>query len=102
MNRQQRRLAARHARARAEIRAQHQAEQEIYYARLDSVYLEQSYTVVALALNELYGFGQKRIAKVWNRMNEMLYSIGESEEEYMKLRARVNDELGMHISWTKE
>lgn len=102
MNRQQRRQAARQARARAENRAQQQANDDYISSRLDSTYLEQSYTAVALALRKLYGFGQMRVARVWQEMNDIFNSMGGSADEYERLRKQVKDELDLVISWTKE
>ena len=81
MNRQQRRLAARQARANAEARAEAQRKFEVKENIINDIMLEQFYVAAGMALNDLYGYGQKRIYAVWNRMNEIIYSINEDADE---------------------
>ena len=99
MNRQQRRLAARQARSNAEARAEAQRKVEVKDNIINDIMLEQFYMAAGMALNDLYGFGQKRIYAVWNRMNEIIYSIHEDADNFFKLRDELKERAGVGISW---
>ena len=100
MNRQQRRLAARQARADAEARAVAQHKAEVKENIITDIMLEQFYMAAGMALNELYGFGQKRIYAVWERMNEIIYGIGEDADNFYRLRDELSNRAGVGIRWT--
>lgn len=102
MNRQQRRLAARQARAKAERKAALDADQEYIRELVDNDYLEQAYTVVGITLRELYGFGEKRIGETFRRMNEIWNSIQGDREALRRMQRKLSDETGVYISWTRE
>lgn len=99
MNRQQRRLAAKEARARAAIRTEKDYEEKTINDRISIIMIEQFYTAVGLALHDEFGWGQMRIARVWKRMNDLIFSIQESYEGYNKMVKRLNDEVNLSISW---
>jgi len=100
MNRQQRRLAAKEARARAAIRTEKDYEEKTINDRISTIMIEQFYTAAALALHDEFGWGQQRIARMWKRMNELMFSIGEEKEAYEQMRQRLQDEVNLSISWT--
>ena len=100
MNRQQRREAAKRARADAIVRTEREHEERKIEDRISIVMIEQFYTAAALALRDEFGWGQQRIARMWKRMNELMFSIGEEKEAYEQLRQRLQDEVNLSISWT--
>lgn len=93
-------MAARQARADAEARAVAQRKSEVKDHVINNIMLEQFYMAAGMALHELYGFGQKRIYAVWNRMNELIYNIGEDADNFYKLRDDLNSRVGVGIKWT--
>lgn len=101
MNRQQRRLAARQARAKAERRAMLEADQEYIHEQIDNDYLEQAYIVVGTTLRELYGFGEKRIGNTFRRMNEIWNEMQGDREALQRMRKKLSDETGVYISWSR-
>lgn len=102
MNRQQRRLAAKQARANAEARAEAERKYELKELRLNNVMIEQFYTAAGLAMHEIYGFGQQRIGKVWNRMNELIFSIGEDPENFWRMKQQLKEQCDIEMSFTEE
>lgn len=100
MNRQQRREAAKRARADAIVRTEREHEERKIEDRISIVMIEQFYTAAALALHDEFGWGQQRIARMWKRMNELMFSIGEEKEAYEQMRQRLQDEVNLSISWT--
>lgn len=100
MNRQQRREAAKRARADAIVRTEREHEERKIEDRISIVMIEQFYTAAALALRDEFGWGQQRIARMWKRMNELMFSIGEEKEAYEQMRQRLQDEVNLSISWT--
>ena len=80
MNRQQRREAAKRARADAIVRTEREHEERKIEDRISIVMIEQFYTAAALALRDEFGWGQQRIARMWKRMNELMFSIGEEKK----------------------
>ena len=101
MNRQQRRIAARQARAKAERRATLDAEQDFIREQIDNDYLEQAYTMVGIALMELYGFGEQQIGQTFNRMNEIWNGIQGDTDKLHRLQKKLSDETGVYIDWTR-
>ena len=101
MNRQQRRLAARQARAKAERRAMLEADQEYIHEQIDNDYLEQAYIVIGTTLRELYGFGEKRIGQTFKRMNEIWNEMQGDRDALQRMRKKLGDETGVYISWSR-
>ena len=99
MNRQQRRLAARQAREKAIIRTEKDYEEKTINDRISIIMIEQFYTAVGLALHDEFQFGQQRIARVWRRMNELMFSIGEDVENYNRMVQELKDKCDLSISW---
>lgn len=99
MNRQQRRLAAKEARARAAIRTEKDYEEKTINDRISIIMIEQFYTAVGLALHDEFQFGQQRIARVWRRMNDLMFSIGEDVENYNRMVQELKDKCDLSISW---
>jgi hypothetical protein len=99
MNRQQRRLAAKEARARAAIRTEKEHEEKTINDRISIIMIEQFYTAVGLALHDEFQFGQQRITRVWRRMNDLMFSIGEDVENYNRMVQELKDKCDLSISW---
>lgn len=99
MNRQQRRIAARQAREKAIIRTEKEQEEKTINDRISIIMIEQFYTAVGLALHDEFQFGQQRIARVWRRMNDLMFSIGEDVENYNRMVQELKDKCDLSISW---
>jgi len=99
MNRQQRRIAARQARAQAVARTEKEQEEKTINDRISVIMIEQFYTAVGLALHDEFQFGQQRIARVWRRMNDLMFSIGEDVENYNRMVQELKDKCDLSISW---
>lgn len=99
MNRQQRREAAKRARADAIVRTEREHEERKIEDRISIIMIEQFYTAVGLALHDEFKFGQQRIARVWRRMNDLMFSIGEDVENYNRMVQELKDKCDLSISW---
>jgi hypothetical protein len=42
-------------------------------------------------LHDEFQFGQQRIARVWRRMNDLMFSIGEDVENYNRMVQELKD-----------
>lgn len=96
MNRQQRRMLERQ-RATEARNLKHLHERR---ERLDEVVIEQFLVAAGLALHQEFGFGAKRIARVLNKMNELIGSQDGEVVTFQKYRQQLKDETGIEISWT--
>lgn len=87
MNRQQRRLMAQKRAVEKKI--------ENKIIRADEVEVELFFTAFGLALEELHGFKQQRIAKVWKRTDEIISEIvnGEATFEVLKNRLKMRADI---------
>lgn len=91
MNRQQRRAAAN--RRAAEKRLENKI------IRADEVEVELFFTAFGLALEELHGFKQQRIAKVWKRTDEIIGEIADGEATFETLKNRLKMRAGIECSF---
>ena len=91
MNRQQRRAAAN--RRAAEKRLENKI------IRADEVEVELYFTAFGLALEELYGFKQQRIAKAWKRTDEIISEISNGEATFDMLKNRLKMRAGIECSF---
>ena len=70
--------------------------------RMGEVEVELYFTGMGLALHELYGFGQQRVARVWQRTDEIITELRdnggrfESLEEMKKL---LKDQIDLECSF---
>ena len=91
MNRQQRRAAAN--RRAAEKRLENKI------IRAGEVEVELFFTAFGLALEELHGFKQRRIAKVWKRTDEIISEISNGEATFDMLKNRLKMRAGIECSF---
>lgn len=91
MNRQQRRAMAN--RRAAEKRLENKI------IRADEVEVELFFTAFGLALEELYGFKQQRIAKAWKRTDEIISEIADGEATFDMLKNRLKMRAGIECSF---
>ena len=91
MNRQQRRAMA--SRRAAEKRLENKI------IRADEVEVELYFTAFGLALEELYGFKQQRIAKAWKRTDEIISEISNGEATFDMLKNRLKMRAGIECSF---
>ena len=91
MNRQQRRAAAN--RRAAEKRLENKI------IRADEVEVELYFTAFGLALEELYGFKQQRIAKAWKRTDEIISEIANGEATFESLKNRLKMRADIECSF---
>ena len=91
MNRQQRRAAAN--RRAAEKRLENKI------IRADEVEVELYFTAFGLALEELYGFKQQRITKVWKRTDEIISEIADGEATFESLKNRLKQRADIECSF---
>ena len=57
--------------------------------------IQRTYSAIACAAHELYGFGQERGTRLLNRMHEVLVETLTNEE----LAQRMLEEVGIEINW---
>ena len=86
MNRQQRRLIAQKRAVEKKI------ENKIIRAEL-------YFTAFGLALEELYGFKQQRIAKAWKRTDEIISEISNGEATFNMLKNRLKQRADIECSF---
>ena len=91
MNRQQRRAMA--SRRAAEKRL------EDKIIRADEVEVELYFTAFGLALEELYGFKQQRIARAWKRTDEIISEIANGEATFEVLKNRLKMRADIECSF---
>lgn len=91
MNRQQRRAAAN--RRAAEKRLENKI------IRADEVEVELYFTAFGLALEELYGFKQQRIARAWKRTDEIISEIANGEATFEVLKNRLKMRADIECSF---
>ena len=91
MNRQQRRLMAQKRAVEKKI--------ENKIIRADEVEVELFFTAFGLALEELYGFKQQRIAKVWKRTDEIIGEIADGEATFEVLKNRLKMRADIECSF---
>ena len=91
MNRQQRRAAAN--RRAAEKRLENKI------IRAGEVEVELFFTAFGLALEELYGFKQQRIARAWKRTDEIISEIANGEATFETLKNRLKQRADIECSF---
>lgn len=91
MNRQQRRLIAQKRAVEKKI--------ENKIIRADEVEVELFFTAFGLALEELHGFKQQRITKVWKRTDEIISEISNGEATFDMLKNRLKMRAGIECSF---
>lgn len=91
MNRQQRRIMARQRAVEKKL--------EDKIIRADQVEAELYYTVIGLALEELYGFKQQRIARVWKRTDEIIGEIVDGNATFPMLKNRLKMRADIECSF---
>lgn len=91
MNRQQRRLMAQKRAVEKKI--------ENKIIRADEVEVELFFTAFGLALEELHGFKQQRITKVWKRTDEIISEIANGEATFDMLKNRLKMRAGIECSF---
>ena len=91
MNRQQRRVMAQKRAVEKKI--------ENKIIRADEVEVELFFTAVGLALEELYGFKQQRIAKAWKRTDEIISEIADGEATFETLKNRLKMRADIECSF---
>lgn len=91
MNRQQRRLMAQKRAVEKKI--------ENKIIRADEVEVELFFTAFGLALEELHGFKQQRITKVWKRTDEIISEISNGEATFDMLKNRLKMRAGIECSF---
>ena len=99
LNRQQRRAMAKRNQLRREIEDQYIKEVNNYKNELNSAVFEQFFVAAGLALNELYGWRQKGIAKVWNKMFAIVQGYGNDESKFLLKRQELIDKAQVEINW---
>lgn len=102
MNRQQRRERERMKAAMNRIDRKAYKVLKERQERMGEVEVELYFTGMGLALHELYGFGQQRVARVWQRTDEIITELRdnggrfESLEEMKKL---LKDQIDLECSF---
>ena len=91
MNRQQRREMSRHRAAEKRL--------ENKIIRADEVEVELYFTAFGLALEELYGFKQQRIARAWKRTDEIISEIANGEATFEVLKNRLKMRADIECSF---
>ena len=91
MNRQQRRVMAQKRAVEKKI--------ENKIIRADEVEVELYFTAFGLALEELYGFKQQRIAKAWKRTDEIISEISNGEATFNMLKNRLKQRADIECSF---
>ena len=91
MNRQQRRLMAQKRAVEKKI--------ENKIIRADEVEVELFFTAFGLALEELHGFKQQRITKVWKRTDEIIGEIANGEATFEVLKNRLKMRADIECSF---
>ena len=91
MNRQQRRVMAQKRAVEKKI--------ENKIIRAGEVEVELFFTAFGLALEELYGFKQQRITKVWKRTDEIISEISNGEATFDMLKNRLKMRAGIECSF---
>ena len=67
--------------------------------RADEVEVELYFTAFGLALEELYGFKQQRIARVWKRTDEIIGEISNGEATFESLKNRLKMRADIECSF---
>ena len=91
MNRQQRRLIAQKRAVEKKI--------ENKIIRADEVEVELYFTAFGLALEELYGFKQQRIARVWKRTDEIIGELVDGNATFPMLKNRLKMRADIECSF---
>ena len=91
MNRQQRRVMAQKRAVEKKI--------ENKIIRAGEVEVELFFTAFGLALEELYGFKQQRIARAWKRTDEIISEIANGEATFEVLKNRLKMRADIECSF---
>ena len=84
---------------RREVEDEYINEVNNYKNELNDVVFEQFFVAAGLALNELYGWRQKGISKVWNKMFDIVHGYGNDETRFRLKRQELIDKAQVEISW---
>lgn len=97
MNRQQRRARER------ELEARRRLEKRIEKTRADEKYkeieVELYYTAFGLALEEVYGFKEKRILKAWRRADEIMGKLCSGEMTFDEMKQQLKERANIECSF---
>ena len=102
LNRQQRRAMAKRNKLRREIEDQYIKEVNNYANNINNEFFEQFFVAVGLALNDLYGWKQQGITKVWNKTYSIINDYGEDVDRFRERRQELKEKANVAIEWTKE
>ena len=70
--------------------------------RMGEVEVELYFTGMGLALHELYGFGQQRVARVWQRTDEIITELRDSGgrfETLDEMKKLLKDQIDLECSF---
>lgn len=102
MNRQQRREHERKMEAMRRMNKVAYKELKARQERMGEVEVELYFTGMGLALHELYGFGQQRVARVWQRTDEIITELrdnGGRIETLDEMKALLKDQIDLECSF---
>lgn len=102
MNRQQRRIMAKHSRMYREVADEYEKEVSAYKDRIDSTVIEQFFVAAGMALHNLYGWKANGIGRFWKEMDRIICDYQNDEGNFYKVRNELKEKANVEINWTKE
>jgi hypothetical protein len=101
MNRQQRRQRDRERAALDRLDKKVIRRLEEKQQRIGECEVELYFTAMGLALNELYGFGQQRVARVWQRTDEIITELNRSDKwnSLEDMKQELKDKIDLECSF---
>lgn len=69
--------------------------------RMGEVEVELYFTAMGIALHEIYGFGQQRVARVWQRTDEIITELRDKTkwESFDAMKQYLKDEIDLECSF---